>query len=255
MTRVCEPVVDSDDDVEVIYEEHFDDDDENNTYEELVSLYKDLLTRYEEVCRILEKQKKTINQLQTEKNNQLEKVLKEENDVIQANAQMEELRKRVSQLNLGTDLLEELLGGVSSGRQKSIGYNYNALNHHQQNLETKFLPAEEILDPYTGKMMLQHPTQHPRTYPMVKIGEGPKTFSNRPRTPEHHGRSRKWICHHCGKRGHIRPFCYKLYGYPNHKQQPTTSTGVGAGQKVWKPKSENMGLIAHTSLRASSRED
>jgi hypothetical protein len=38
-------------------------DDEEITYEELASSYKDMLTRYEEVCRILEKQKKTINQL------------------------------------------------------------------------------------------------------------------------------------------------------------------------------------------------
>jgi hypothetical protein len=46
-----------------------------------------------------------------------------------------------------------------------------------------------------------------------------------------------------------------LYGYPNHRQKPKTSYGVGAGKKEWKPKSENVGLIAHTSLRASSKED
>jgi hypothetical protein len=231
------------------------DDDEEITFEELASSYKDLLTRYEEVCRILEKQKKSINQLQTEKNIQLDKVLKAENEVVQANAQMDGLRKQVSQLNPGTNLLEEILGGVPSGRPKFVGYNYDVLNQHQQNIETKFIPAEEVLDPYTGKMMLQHPIQHPKIYPMVKIGQGSKTFSKHPRTPGHHGRSCKWICHHCGKKGHIRPFCYKLNGYPNHRQKPKTSYGVGAGKKEWKPKSENVGLIAHTSLRASSRED
>ncbi|KAK2382502.1 hypothetical protein QL285_070032 [Trifolium repens] len=176
-----------------------------------MNLYKDLLTRYEEVCRILEKQKKTINQLQTEKDFQLGQTLKVEKELAQANDEMEELRKRVGQLNPGTNLLEEILEGVPTTRLKSVGYDYSALNHHQQNLETKFLPAEEVLDPYTGKIMLQHHTQHPRTYPMVKIGKVPKTFYARPRTPGHHGRSRKWICHHYGKRGHIRPFCYKLY--------------------------------------------
>lgn len=24
-----------------------------------------------------------------------------------------------------------------------------------------------------------------------------------------------WICHHCKRKGHIRPFCFKLYGYPD----------------------------------------
>ncbi|WJX73239.1 hypothetical protein P8452_57047 [Trifolium repens] len=109
---------------------------------------------------------------------------------------MDGLRKQVSQLNPGTNLLEEILGGVPSGRPKFVGYNYDVLNQHQQNIETKFIPAEEVLDPYTGKMMLQHP----KIYPMVKIGQGSKTFSKHPRTPGHHGRSRKWICHHCGIR-------------------------------------------------------
>ncbi|KAK2411239.1 hypothetical protein QL285_046537 [Trifolium repens] len=95
MTGVCVPVVESDDDVEVIYEEH-SDDDENDTYEELLGLYNDLLVRYKEVCRIMEKQKKTINQLQTEKDFQLGQLLKAEKELTQANAEMDELRNKVS---------------------------------------------------------------------------------------------------------------------------------------------------------------
>jgi hypothetical protein len=240
--------------VEVIYEEH-SDDDENDTYEELLGLYNDLLVHYKEVCRILEKQKKTINKLQTEKDFQLGQVLKAEKELTQANAEMEELRKRVGQLNSGTNLLEEILEGVPTTRLKSVGYNYTALNQHQQNKETKFLPADEVINPYTGERMLQPPIPHPKTYPNVKIGQGSRTFANHHRTPGHHGRSCKWVCHHCGKKGHIRPFCYKLYGYPRHWQQPKTSPRDGAGKKEWIPKCENKGLIAHTSLRASSRED
>ena len=55
-------------------------------------------------------------------------------------------------------------------------------------------------------------------------------------------RTRPWICHHCKRKGHIRPFCYKLYGYPckfNHK---------------WLPKSDNVGLVGHTSKRPTSKE-
>ncbi|MCH84707.1 gag-pol polyprotein, partial [Trifolium medium] len=64
--------------------------------------------------------------------------------------------------------------------------------------------------------------------------------------------------------GHIRPFCYKLYGYPKRTSQPKIDPIVASTQKEWKPKSEDVittsksddtCLIAHTSFRASSRED
>ncbi|KAK2436692.1 secreted RxLR effector protein [Trifolium repens] len=254
MTGVCDTVDDSDDDVEVVYEEH-SEDEENDTYEELLGLYNDLLVRYKEVCRILEKQKKTINQLHTEKDFQIGQVLKVEKELTQANADMEELKKRVNQLNCGANLLEEILDGVPSTRMKAIGYNYTALNQHQQDKDTKFLPADEVINPYTGEKMLQPPAPHPKTYPYFKLGQGPRTFANRRRAPGHHGHSRKWVCHHCGMKGHIRPFCYKLYGYPRHWQQPKTAPREEPVRKVWQPKAENKGLIAHTSLRASSRED
>ncbi|KAK2436238.1 hypothetical protein QL285_021241 [Trifolium repens] len=89
--------------------------------------------------------------------------------------------------------------------------------------------------------MLQPLTPHPKTYPNVKLGQGPRTFANQRR--------------HCGMKGHIRPFCYKLYGYPRHWQQPKTAPREESVRKVWQPKAENKGLITHTSLRASSRED
>ncbi|KAK2455973.1 cysteine-rich RECEPTOR kinase [Trifolium repens] len=254
MTGVCGPVADSDDDVEVVYEEH-SDDEENDTYEELLGLYNDLLVRYKEVCRILEKQKKTINQLHTEKDFQIGQALKFEKELTQANADMDELKKRVNQLNCGANLLKEILDGVPTTRMKAIGYNYTTLNQHQQDKNTKFLPADEVINPYTGEKMLQPLTPHPKTYPNVKLGQGPRTFANQRRAPGHHGHSRKWFCHHCGMKGHIRPFCYKLYGYLRHWQQPKTAPREESVKKVWQPKAENKGLIAHTSLRASSRED
>jgi hypothetical protein len=55
-------------------------------------------------------------------------------------------------------------------------------------------------------------------------------------------RTRPWICHHCKRKGHIRPFCYKLCGYPSkfsHK---------------WIPKSDNVGLVEHTSKKSTSKE-
>ncbi|KAK2380438.1 gag-protease polyprotein [Trifolium repens] len=228
------------------------DEDGDVSYEELVSTYRELLTRYEEMCRILEKQKKTINKLQAEVNIQVEKASKAQDEVTQVNTQMDELRKRVSQLNSGTNLLEEILENVPSGKAKSIGYNYSSLNQYQQDAETKFTTAEDVFDPFTGKVMLKHHTQHSKAYPVPKFALDPKPLVHQ--RSKNQRRYRRWVYHHCGKRGHIRPFCYKLYGYPDQKPQPNVVQKEEAIKKEWKPKGENVSLIAHTSLRASSRE-
>ncbi|KAK2357265.1 hypothetical protein QL285_094555 [Trifolium repens] len=229
------------------------DEDEDVTYEELASTYKELLTRYEEMCRILEKQKKTINRLQAEVNIQTEKASKAQEEVTQVNAQMDDLRKRVSQLNSGTNLLEEILENVPSGKAKSIGYNYSSLNQYQQDTETKFTTAEDVFDPFTGKVMLKHHIQHSKAYPVPKFALESKPHVHQ--RPKNQRKYRRWVCHHCGKRGHIRPFCYRLYGYPNQRPQPNDVQEDESIKKEWKPKEENVGLIAHTSLGASSRED
>ncbi|WJX62830.1 hypothetical protein P8452_47785 [Trifolium repens] len=229
------------------------DEDGDVSYEELVSTYRELLTRYEEMCRILEKQKKTINKLQAEVNIQVEKATQAEEKVIQVNVQMDDLRKRVSQLNSGTNLLEEILDNLPSGKLKSVGYNYSSINQYQQNPETKFTSSEDVLDPCTGKKMLKHHTQHSKAYSVPKFALDPKPLVHQ--RSKNQKRYRRWVCHHCGKRGHIRPFCYNLYGYPDQKLQPNVVQKEEVIKKEWKPKGENVSLIAHKSLRESSRED
>ena len=145
--------------------------------------------------RILEKQKKTINKLQAEVNMQVEKATQAEEKVTQVNAQMEDLRKRESQLNSGTDLLEEILENVPSGKAKSIRYNYSSLNQYQQDAETKFTTAEDVFDPFTGKVMLKHHTQHSKAYPVPKFALDPKPLVHQ--RSKNQRRYRRWVCHHC----------------------------------------------------------
>ncbi|KAK2420853.1 gag-protease polyprotein [Trifolium repens] len=223
------------------YESDEDSCDEDITFDELASTYKELLTRYKEMCRILEKQKKTINKLQAEVNIQIEKATQAEEKVIQVNVQMDDLRKRVSQLNSGTNLLEQILESVPSGKAKSVGYNYTSLNQYQQNPETKFMPAEGVFDPCTGNVMLKHHTQHPRTYPVPKFESDSKPHVHQ--RPKSQRRYRRWVCHHCGKKGHIRPFCFKLYGYPEPYQQAKPAPEVINVKKEWKPKDGSSILI------------
>ncbi|WJX12614.1 hypothetical protein P8452_03091 [Trifolium repens] len=117
--------------------------------------------------------------------------------------------------------------------------------------------------------MPKHQTQHSKAYPVPKFALDPKSSAHQRQRPFAHQRPnnqrryRRWVCHHCGKRGHIRPFCYKLYGYPNQEHKPNMVQEESVVKKMWRPKEENaelpieedVGLIAHTSLRASSRED
>ncbi|KAK2448482.1 gag-protease polyprotein [Trifolium repens] len=165
------------------------DEDGDVSYEELACTYKELVTRFEEMCRILEKQKKTINKLQAEVNIQIEKATQAEEKVFQENSQMDDLRKRVSQLNSGANLLEEILDNVPSRRLRYIGYNYSSLNQYQQDLETKFTSAEDVFDPCTGKKMLEHHAQHSKAYPVPKFALNPTPrVHNRPKNQRRYRR-------------------------------------------------------------------
>jgi hypothetical protein len=65
--------------------------------------------------------------------------------------------------------------------------------------------------------------------------------------------SSSWKCHYRNKQGHMKPFCYKLCGYPMRYQPKLHEPVVSHGRMEWRP--NYVGLVAHTSLRASSNED
>ncbi|MCI72375.1 gag-pol polyprotein, partial [Trifolium medium] len=67
-----------------------------------------------------------------------------------------------------------------------------------------------------------------------------------PQHPPHHRynrsrsrtKRRNWRCHYCGRKGHIRPYCYKLYGYPqNSRPLEPKSENVNV-KKEWKKKED-----------------
>jgi len=63
-----------------------------------------------------------------------------------------------------------------------------------------------------------------------------------------------WTCHYCKRKGHIRPFCYKLYGYLEHYGHKSHEPEVRNVKKEWMPKSNNVGLMVHTSKKSSSND-
>jgi hypothetical protein len=140
------------------------------------------------------------------------------------------MTKSVKMLNTGTDMLDEILKvGKHASDSSGVGFKNK---HHSKNTNTKFVPAQKKPDP--GRMWTHH-TPHQRP-------AGKEKFN-------------AWRCHYCGKNGHIKPFCYKLYGYPKKRPQVQAKSARVTPKKMWKPKVSETAHIAHTSLRASSSED
>jgi len=60
-----------------------------------------------------------------------------------------------------------------------------------------------------------------------------------------------WICHHCSRYGHIRSYCYKLYGYPQPHVQPKVRGKSVQARKEWKPKTPNVSSLMTSSASIS----
>ena len=85
-------------------------------------------------------------------------------------------------------------------------------------------------------------------------------MSQHQRRRQQKGKHQRWRCHYCGKFGHKKPFCYKLYGHPSpvHHQthhQPRPKQHMPVNKKQWVPKTNVTSLIAHTPLRISTKEE
>jgi len=89
----------------------FDEDscDEDVPYEELADSYKELYARSEEVCKIWEKQKRIIAQLQLEKEKLLCSISGFQNEVNLLSSKLENMTKSIRMLNNGSDMLDGIL--------------------------------------------------------------------------------------------------------------------------------------------------
>jgi len=161
--------------------------------------------------------------------------------------------KQVKMMTTGTDVLDEILEGKIQGKPNGVGFTSIHPNQNQQTKtfaqalveygmvkkkkhvkNIKFVASTGTNDPTASKGMLQHAKEHQ----MHKVG---KVSSSR-------------ICHFCKKKGHIRPFCYKFYGSPQQLHQKAQKPKVIRFKKMWKPKIDNVGLMAHISLRTPFEE-
>ncbi|KAK2382715.1 hypothetical protein QL285_070232 [Trifolium repens] len=204
--------------------------DEELTYEELASTYKELCIRSKEICRTVVEQKAIIDQLKIEKEKLQVKVTGLQNEVKLLSSNLENMTMSVRMLNPGIKKLDEILRIRNHANDPTeVGY---GKIYNNETLESNFVPAQNGSE---FEVMLPHPTPHQKL--------------------AHRRMFTSWKCHYCGKNGHIKPFCYTLYGYPKKKLQPRASHGKVRTKKEWKPKATVTAHIAYTSFKASSKED
>ncbi|GAU51065.1 hypothetical protein TSUD_411780 [Trifolium subterraneum] len=225
-------------------------DDEELTFDELAASYKALSQKSEKVCQ---QQQNTISKLQAEKVkhqtqiSQLTKQLQSKkakhlseasafrDEVTTLNYQLTSLNKQLRLLNNGTERLDILVDGQVAGKPKGIRVKYNYPKKKNATSTSTFVPAKDTYDPTETRQIPQHVQQHQP----AKIIPKPKG----------------WICHYCGRKGHIRPFYFRLYGFPRWYSNPRYESDSSNAKKEWKPKANDVAHIAHTSLRVSSRND
>ncbi|KAK2402491.1 cysteine-rich RECEPTOR kinase [Trifolium repens] len=206
--------------------------DEEFTFEELISMYKNMYLKSEEVCRTVVEQKNHIEQLKHDKQELQVKVISVQDEIKLLSFNLESMTKSVRMMGTGTKKLNEILS-IRNHLNDPTGLGYEKTDSKETH-QSNFIPAQKGFD---NEMMLPHPAPH--------------------QTHAHKKKSTTVKCHYCGKNGHSKSCCYKLYGYPKKKSQPQHRAyhAKARTKKEWKPKAKVVAHIAHTSLRASSRED
>ncbi|XP_045799072.1 uncharacterized protein LOC123893185 [Trifolium pratense] len=223
---------------------------DGTSYEELLTTYKDLFIRSNEVYKALEKQKKANYQLQAEKNECLVTIDTLNKEIEKLNGDLEHARKQVRVYGSGEEKFQAMLLKQSAGK-KPIGFDYEIVDQQMgYNKATISTPIEKTF-PVSAGFLPPHPPTHQGTDTWLKPKpKPPAQTGSMPQHPPPHrnnwsrpkSRRRNWRCHYCGRKGHIRPYCYKLYGYPKNFRSPAPKPENVKTKKEWKEK-ENDGEI------------
>ena len=146
------------------------------------------------------------------------------------------MTKSVRMLNNGSTVLDYIfLTGQNVGNVKGLVYDNQAVKNKGERPGVKFVPPKKK----HGKKMSNHMSQHQQRHQKKKNG----------------GRNQQWRCHYYRRFGHLKSVCYRVHGYPkpvtHHRRKQTDAKSKSKRLH----KNDSCGLIAHTSLRASAKED
>ncbi|GAA0157377.1 hypothetical protein LIER_14656 [Lithospermum erythrorhizon] len=192
-------------------------------------MYEKLLAHCNKLTGLYMKQEKENKRLLDE-NNEMLIVNSGLNEKVEGlNAELEAMKKSVHMLNSGTSKLDEILSlGQSPNDHTGVGYVAGECSK-----ESKFIPAAKVKESQLLYQLL----------PTAGLTTGRPHVEALPKNK----RKKKWICHHCGKKGHIRPYCYKLYGrnIHQHGQIPHIQNSKIAHHKEWRVKRVDSGVAQH----------
>lgn len=118
------------------------------------------------------------------------------------NSKLDNMNKYVSMLSNGLIMLYEILKVWKMYRNyKGMGFKSNSKNKEVKVLYKKFIPPKKKSE----FLMVDHMSQQPATH-VNPYCKGSKNFEK--------------SCHNCGRYGHIRPYCFRLYGCPQLWRPP-----------------------------------
>jgi hypothetical protein len=205
-----------------------DSSDEEITFEELFDSYRKLCVESEGICKVSNDAKKVIAQMEEERKIHVSTIANLQSKVTMLSTDLQNMTKHVKMLNIGTSKLDEILQlGKRFGDVTGIGFTNTPTRNQVTKPVTKFVSAKGSQNSSVSRHRPRHYAQQTKT---------------------------TWRCHYCGKKGHIRPFCFKLYGYPKKGKQVKPKPTVNESTKEWRVKKDNACLLVHT-CKAAPRND
>ena len=133
------------------------------------------------------------------------KKLQDENNSLQEEAsllksKLESLKKSLRLLNSGTDVRDSLLEESNTGRsKKGIGFDYSETNEEGQKPISKFVTSKAKSEFVQNKVYQEKTKMSEHVQHVTSSVRGVKQTT--------------WVCHHCGRYGHLKPYCYRFYGF------------------------------------------
>ncbi|KAK2445253.1 gag-protease polyprotein [Trifolium repens] len=134
-----------------------DSSDDELTYEEVVSMNKDLYLKSDELCRTLVERNYDIMRLKLEKQELQEKIISLQEEIKQLSFNLESMTKSVRMMGTGTKKLNEILS-VRNHLDDPTGVRYGK-TYSKETLQSSFVPTQKGFD---TEMMLPHPAPHQR---------------------------------------------------------------------------------------------
>jgi len=179
--------------------------------------------------------------LLTERSNHLAKISELNNEVIFLNFQLNQIKKQAKIVTNDTTILDEVTEDHKKRKINGIKFDYKPLNLRQRNINVSYASEDH------GMIKIEKHDKKGKLagYVGTNVGYVNKTMLKHSQGHQNGKKTtRTWTCHYCKRKGHIRPFCYKLHCYPEYYAQKSHESGMRTAKKEWIPKGNNVGLMA-----------